>query len=327
MPVESGAILLSSLASEFGLMGSKEGVQSEKAVFAVIQTCMLLRLLGSGNESGNLKISEVTSIIEDVWLQDVRNQGNSSAGVKLMWQLAQMRANVLQQATKKGGMNPRRLLEDVIGVVLATAGNPGNLKSTVGGTLTVTDDLQLDKLTLAQLVHQFSTTEDNDATLELVENLMKLCKWSDRINAQSTVTVLELKDLLCTLCSYRNIQKRIEVWFRAVPTMHQSLLDAIHALVPAKDSLVSTEVFCQACQASNMPLSFSECFMLAQLLTRKAKTGLLGGMANAMKGITGSGEKSGHSSVSSSYNREGWHVDISLLLKVKKGEYLNAVMS
>lgn len=63
-----------------------------------------------------------------------------------------------------------------------------------------------------------------------------------------------------------------QVWFRAVPGMHQSLLKEVAAQLnqqPHSGGMVNSAAFCQACDASGLPLSHAECFMLGQLLTRR----------------------------------------------------------
>ena len=54
--------------------------------------------------------------------------------------------------------------------------------------------------------------------------------------------------------------------------MHQSLLKEVAAQLnqqPHNGGMVNNAAFCQACDASGLPLSHAECFMLGQLLTRR----------------------------------------------------------
>lgn len=123
----------------------------------------------------------------------------------------------------------------------------------------------------------------------------------------------------------------LQAWFRAVPTMYLSLLQLLNTASslpfspeagPRSSQLgspnptptpvsgerrkgaVSKKAFIEACHQSELPLSMAETVMLAELLSRRksADTGTA-----AAGGRGGVGE-----------------VDISLLNKIKKGEFINA---
>jgi hypothetical protein len=170
------------------------------------------------------------------------------------------------------------------------------------------DGMPLNAEAVEAFVHKFMPA----ASSELVDALVKMCAWSEEA---SVATVGELRDLLCTLCSYRNLQKRLQIWFRAVPGMYDSVVSAVLQCSGRDESdnedvTTTADVFCEACQIANIPLSLSESFMLSQLLTRKTKKG------------DGRAVRSSQSEL----NREGWHVDVKLLLQIKDGEFLSAML-
>ncbi len=56
--------------------------------------------------------------------------------------------------------------------------------------------------------------------------------------------------------------------------MHQTLLKEVAAQLnqqPHSGGMVNSTAFCHACDASGLPLSHAECFMLGQLLTRRKR--------------------------------------------------------
>ena len=111
-----------------------------------------------------------------------------------------------------------------------------------------------------------------------------------------------------------------QVWFRAVPSMHQALLRNIADTLAASSTqsgMVSVQTFCTSSNASNLPLSQSECFMLAQLLTRRRpnNTAAAGG---------GSGASGGGASGEGGPNNA--FVDIALLQRIKTGDFLHAAL-
>jgi len=106
LEVESAALLLAELATELGLLSPNISSQvpsndeaterSRQAMLHnVIQMCILLRLLGSGTDSGNLKISELASLLEDSWLLAI-----PSDGVRVSNQLANCRYRLLLQVSE-----------------------------------------------------------------------------------------------------------------------------------------------------------------------------------------------------------------------------------
>lgn len=63
-----------------------------------------------------------------------------------------------------------------------------------------------------------------------------------------------------------------QTWFRVVPKMKPSVVKNVAAFLNAdriSNGMVTTAVFVRACDASHVPLSQAECYMLAQLLTRR----------------------------------------------------------
>lgn len=91
--------------------------------------------------------------------------------------------------------------------------------------------------------------------------------------------------------------------------MHPSLLKNVAAFLNAdkvSNGMVSTPVFIQACEASHLPLSQSECYMLAQLLTRRRQ------LPPTSRGQPGPTEV---------------FVDVALLQRIKTGDFLHAALA
>ena len=98
------ALLIAELSAELHIMdtsavpaGSQKGARSDEErekemLFNLIQSCVLMKLLGAANDSGRLRISEIHALLEDAWVRAVPNNG---ARVSLM--LAQLRFSLLQQ--------------------------------------------------------------------------------------------------------------------------------------------------------------------------------------------------------------------------------------
>lgn len=69
-----------------------EQEREKEMLFNLIQSCVLMKLLGAATDSGRLKISEIQALLEDAWIRAVPNNG---ARVSLMF--AQLRFSLLQQ--------------------------------------------------------------------------------------------------------------------------------------------------------------------------------------------------------------------------------------
>lgn len=93
------ALLIAELATELRLMdvtapdGGKSVQEREKQMlFSLIQTCVLMKLLGACTDSGRLKIAELSALLEDAWVRTVPING-----VRVSLLLAQLRYCLLQQ--------------------------------------------------------------------------------------------------------------------------------------------------------------------------------------------------------------------------------------
>lgn len=95
------ALLIAELSAELRIMdtsaGTQKGGKSEEErekemLFNLIQSCVLMKLLGAANDSGRLRISEVYALFEDAWVRSVPNNG-----VRVSLLLAQLRFSLLQQ--------------------------------------------------------------------------------------------------------------------------------------------------------------------------------------------------------------------------------------
>ena len=69
-----------------------QGEREQEMLYQVIQTCVLMKLLGAGSDSGRLKISELSALLEDAWVLAVPVNG-----VRVSQMLAQLRFCLLQQ--------------------------------------------------------------------------------------------------------------------------------------------------------------------------------------------------------------------------------------
>jgi hypothetical protein len=97
--VADAAVLIAELATELRLMdvtapeaGKSEQDREKQMLFNLIQTCVLMKLLGAATDSGRLKIAELNGMLEDAWLLAVPVNG-----VRVSQMLAQLRYCLLQQ--------------------------------------------------------------------------------------------------------------------------------------------------------------------------------------------------------------------------------------
>lgn len=105
---------------------------------------------------------------------------------------------MLEQASKQSS-NPRKLFDDAIEVALRRRNSRSVLSS--------------DKIAAAELQHLLSSLcggiENEPYHLELASAVVRLCNWEDQ---QATVALIrDVRDFLCRLCSFRTLQKRIQV--------------------------------------------------------------------------------------------------------------------
>lgn len=98
--VQDAALLIAELSAELRLMdvtapagsAGSEAEREKAMLFNLIQTCVLMKLLGAGTESGRLKIAELSALLEDAWVLAVPVNG-----VRVSEMLAQLRFCLLQQ--------------------------------------------------------------------------------------------------------------------------------------------------------------------------------------------------------------------------------------
>ena len=73
----------------------KSAAEAEKEMmYNLIQTCVLLKLLGAASDSGRLRLSELSALLEDAWVLAVPING-----VKVSLLLAQLRFSLLQHVS------------------------------------------------------------------------------------------------------------------------------------------------------------------------------------------------------------------------------------
>ena len=99
--VPDAALLIAELATELRLMDASaplgsavEQEREKEMLFNLIQTCVLMKLLGAGTDSGRLRLSELGALLEDAWLLVVPVNG-----VRVSQLLAQLRFCLLQQVS------------------------------------------------------------------------------------------------------------------------------------------------------------------------------------------------------------------------------------
>lgn len=85
----------SAQAVERGRRGAQSDAEREKEMmYNLIQTCVMLKLLGAGTDSGRLRISELSALLEDAWVVAVPVNG-----VRVSQMLAQLRFSLLQHVS------------------------------------------------------------------------------------------------------------------------------------------------------------------------------------------------------------------------------------
>lgn len=99
--MQNASLLLAELAAELRLMdvtasatqpAKSEKEREEEMLFNLIQTCVLMKLLGAATDSGRLKIAELSALLEDAWVLTVPING-----VRVSQMLSQLRFCLLQQ--------------------------------------------------------------------------------------------------------------------------------------------------------------------------------------------------------------------------------------
>ena len=82
------------VAGAAGGGGGVSEAQEREMVYNLIQTCVLLRLLGAGTDSGRLRLNDLGGLLEDAWMLSVPMNG-----VRVSSSLAQFRFKLLQQVS------------------------------------------------------------------------------------------------------------------------------------------------------------------------------------------------------------------------------------
>jgi hypothetical protein len=160
-----------------------------------------------------------------------------------------------------------------------------------------------------------SSKKPTPQKLALAVSIVKMCDWTDDaalaadcIAGGNVVTAESLATLLCGMCAFRELQKRLNSFFRAVPAMHPSLLQLFNSSLSLP--LPSLEQFAAVCSLAEapLPISLTESAMLGQLMARKAAR------ATADGGYEGRGTP------------QRAVVDLAQLQRIKKGDYLAAAL-
>lgn len=308
------ALLLCELCNVLGM-----DPQVPEVAYGMVSMCILLRLLGAAPDesSGCVKIHEISFLLEDAWLLDEIRAGEvvdlaSGEGVskKIMfcWQVAGLRFGILQLSARRGaGSNPRKVLDQAIAAVV-NVHDGGLVHLTLKQLCNVIDLLHSDSLS-----HNGSSSSSHVRAMGKTEqilfalSLVKLCGWTDDglLNADAfvgkpVVDSASLATVLCSVCSFRTLQKRLQSWFRAVPAMIVSFLQLFEDIGLNQPSV---EQFCAVCKLpeSTLPVTMTESLMLAHLMSRRPST-------------------TGNSIVAMPY------VELGLLGGIKRGNFLSAAM-
>jgi len=287
--VQDCALLIAELTAELHLLDTssaplgqphapKSAAEAEKEMmYNLIQTCVLLKLLGAASDSGRLRLSELSALLEDAWVLAVPING-----VKVSLLLAQLRFSLLQhvslslfcfcaalsslccaflhvgwvffwrhvldfppllmlsslfffsrsahfssplhsppppssfQATRKA-CHPRKSFDDLLAHSKVLLLPPPPLPKTSKGAPTPHDDEpfissasagRLFELIFATSA-QFSTLGgDKILCAELAQAVVRFVAWRDD---GDVIAVHELRSFVCSLCSFRSLQKRIQV--------------------------------------------------------------------------------------------------------------------
>eukprot|EP01039_Chlorochromonas_danica_P008237 gene8237-9084_t len=339
LDIQSAALLLCELVMIFqttttGSRGGEDDRElSEDEVHGLIQLTMLVSLLsvGSGASEGGgssgsdssgmpvVRLSALAGICEDLWIQRLPTDQFDTFLI-----LSKVRAYIVRKASK-AATNPQEVCSSMINIV-------ANQERALG--LTIPDPTSsLTIKTLATVLlklcpdHVFIVTQDGpsvsnsremasispeaaaDGAQRVARLLVSYSSWEDQAMEANTKAILAM---LCCLPSFRNLQKRLQVWFRLVPSMLSSML----APFPT-GSASATEFTIKLASQSEAPLTLAETRLLAHLLVHRTASKSAG---------SGRGSWSNNTSLESQVDDETALLDVVLLKRIQGGDFIQAAL-
>jgi len=221
--------------------------QGELGTYSLLQLFLLLKLLGGGWDDNCVRVSECVLLFEDEWLASHQTQTPSCAET-----LCSARKFLLMEAARNAS-SPRVVLQEVIDThALAAAQRGGE------------DQLLQHTHVLAVLLDITSANgpPPNAATS------MSICQLAMGGGEGNSTLSGPLSDLLCCVCSFRSLQKRLCTWLRALPLLCSALTQFFSS--PSSDQEKDAVAFMLD---SNLPLSLSEATAVYYLLKKRGGGG------------------------------------------------------
>eukprot|EP00602_Paraphysomonas_sp_CaronLab_P013097 CAMPEP_0185040702 /NCGR_PEP_ID=MMETSP1103-20130426/39067_1 /TAXON_ID=36769 /ORGANISM="Paraphysomonas bandaiensis, Strain Caron Lab Isolate" /LENGTH=1763 /DNA_ID=CAMNT_0027580099 /DNA_START=66 /DNA_END=5357 /DNA_ORIENTATION=+ len=340
VPIEYVATMLGELAIEAGLLNSAiartGGPEETAGKDMYCQFCMLIKLVAAGSGRGEdakgggmVPLRTLQMLMEDEWLKAV-----PASGIRLYKLLATCRYKSMHQSIQRG-MNAADYIEELLM-------RPTPVRGLDHG----------DWIGPTAFFSLLSRLGINEIDPSESSALLSMCAWgsvddtgSNRPtydNREPRTTVAELKAWLGCLGSYRDLQKKLQVYMRALPRC----MDPIKSL-SGEDRVrphtsggsrsrhsapVSFSVFVAAMEDGEAPLCHSEAIALGHLLVREKPTHSVNRPVKVDKRFRGKqsiGESvSTLGSVDDSQISadESAPVDTSLLDKIGSGQFVSAAL-
>eukprot|EP01031_Cornospumella_fuschlensis_P030848 gene30848-37278_t len=258
---------------------------TEEEVHSLIQLCLLIRLL---SDNPALRLTTLGATLEDIHIHRL-----PPAYVDIFLAIARIRVYIVRIASKKAS-NPVEVCTSVMSQEL-----PGSSVMNVDTLAKVIQKLcpaavySLDTLDSSQ---QSSTQK---AIVRIAQVIVDYLNWETNSHETSVKTVLTF---LCSLPSFRNLQKKLAGWFASMP----ALLDDVLACFPSGQASL-TEFTLKVTQQTFLPLCMPEAHLLAHLLARKINLSVGG-------------------SLDSQGEEDSVVVEVGLLRKIAAGEMIQAAL-
>ncbi|RYH06381.1 hypothetical protein EON65_42955 [archaeon] len=147
---------------------------------------------------------------------------------------------------------------------------------------------------------QKSATGGQKTAGKIAQVIIDYVNWESNSQETSVKTVLTF---LCSLPSFRNLQKKLAGWFASMPAMLENVLACFQG-----GQASMTEFTLKLTQQTFLPLCMPEARLLAHLLARKINMTSVGG------------------SLDSQGEEDGVVVEVGLLRKIAAGDMLQAAL-
>lgn len=157
-----------------------------------------------------------------------------------------------------------------------------------------------EKMDSSSLAHLTSESTATSVAEHVARLLIQFVNWDEQATEANTQALLAM---LCCLPSYRNLQKRLQAWFRLVPSMMNSLLSLFPGAMAS-----ATEFTVKLSTTSETPLTLAEARLLAQLLSHRTRVNVSGG------------------SMDSQVDDESAVLDVKLLYRIQAGDFIQAAL-